>query len=121
MDYPTEHGTDVIPLARKVKCDARFERAVQQVFGKVLLCRSSELASAVAHRGAFDCVTVEGVQVGSHGAHVRLTRALLWSALPRFSWLIFVCWSRSMEYGDLCAMLGRCRACKAGYRQNLYP
>ncbi|KAG1671785.1 hypothetical protein FOA52_000162 [Chlamydomonas sp. UWO 241] len=68
MSYPTGYGTDVVALAKKVKCDARFDKAVQQVFGKVVLCRNVDLATSVAHVGAFDCVTMDGIQVSKRGA-----------------------------------------------------
>ncbi|GAX82234.1 hypothetical protein CEUSTIGMA_g9662.t1 [Chlamydomonas eustigma] len=68
VEYPQEHGKDVMPLARRVKCESRYDKAVKHVFGKTLLCRNEELAKEVARIGAFNCVTIEGTQINKRGA-----------------------------------------------------
>jgi structural maintenance of chromosome 3 (chondroitin sulfate proteoglycan 6) len=46
----------------------RFDRAVRQIFGKTVLCRTVEVATTVAHSGIFNCVTIDGIQVNKRGA-----------------------------------------------------
>ena len=41
----------------------RFERAVQQVLGRTLLCKNMDVALAAARSGELNCVTIEGDQV----------------------------------------------------------
>eukprot|EP00798_Chlamydomonas_sp_ICE-L_P031778 gene31778-6975_t len=52
ISYPSEYGSDVMPLFKKIKCDQRFARAVQQVFGKTVLCRNMEIAGQCDQRFA---------------------------------------------------------------------
>ena len=46
----------------------RFEKAVKQIFGKTVLCRTVDVATTVAHAGTFNCVTIDGIQVNKRGA-----------------------------------------------------
>lgn len=68
-NFPTKWGTDVVPLIGKLKYAPKFAPAVQQVFGKVVVCRSLEVATEVAAQdGNVSCVTMEGDQVERRGA-----------------------------------------------------
>lgn len=66
--YPTNYGTDVIPLISQLQYDPKHEAAVRQVFGKSLVCRTLELATRVARETRFNCVTLDGDQVEKRGA-----------------------------------------------------
>ena len=41
----------------------RFTQAVQQVFGRTVLCRNMEVAGLVSRIGELNCVTIDGDQV----------------------------------------------------------
>lgn len=67
--YPTKWGQDVLPLIKKLKYEPKFSPALQQIFGKVVLCRTLSLASEVAAEdGQVNCVTLDGDQVERRGA-----------------------------------------------------
>jgi structural maintenance of chromosome 3 (chondroitin sulfate proteoglycan 6) len=67
--FPTKWGRDVMPLIDRLKYEPKYAAAVRQVFGKVVVCRSLELASQVAAEdGGVNCVTLEGDQVERRGA-----------------------------------------------------
>ncbi|GFH07950.1 structural maintenance of chromosomes protein, partial [Haematococcus lacustris] len=68
VQYPTDFGQDVVPLARKIRHDPKFEKAVLQVFSRTVLCRNLEVAVAAARGGELNCVTLEGDQVSKRGA-----------------------------------------------------
>jgi structural maintenance of chromosome 3 (chondroitin sulfate proteoglycan 6) len=69
LEHPTKWGQDVIPLIKKMKFDPKFSRAMQQIFGKVVVCRSLALATEVAAEdGRVHCVTMDGDQVERRGA-----------------------------------------------------
>mmetsp|Transcript_7907 Transcript_7907/g.33278 ORF Transcript_7907/g.33278 Transcript_7907/m.33278 type:complete len:1220 (+) Transcript_7907:138-3797(+) len=59
---------DVLPLVEQVRCDAKFQPAVQQVFGRTLLCSSMDVASSFARTYGVNCVTQFGDQVNRQGA-----------------------------------------------------
>ena len=69
VTYPTKWGTDVMPLIKRLKFAPKFSPAMQQIFGKVVVCRSLQLANEVAGEdGNVNCVTLEGDQVERRGA-----------------------------------------------------
>eukprot|EP00889_Picochlorum_renovo_P007797 jgi/Picre1/34827/NNA_002293.t1 len=47
IEYPTEWGKDVMPLMKRMTFDDKFAPAISQVFGKVVVCRSLQLATEV--------------------------------------------------------------------------
>ena len=47
-------------MIRKLEYDARFEIALQHVFGKTLICRNMEVATQIAKTQNLDCVTLDG-------------------------------------------------------------
>jgi structural maintenance of chromosome 3 (chondroitin sulfate proteoglycan 6) len=61
IEYPKDD--DCRPLIEFLQYEPRFKAAVQQVFGRVLLCRSIEVASKFAKSHGFTCVTLEGDKV----------------------------------------------------------
>jgi structural maintenance of chromosome 3 (chondroitin sulfate proteoglycan 6) len=68
-NFPTKWGNDVVPLIKKLKFAAKHAPAIQQVFGKVVVCRNLELATEVATEdGNVNCVTMDGDQVERRGA-----------------------------------------------------
>lgn len=69
-EFPTKWGTDVMPLLKKLKHNPRFAPAMQQIFGRVAVCRTLALAAEVAAEcdGAITCVTLDGDQVERRGA-----------------------------------------------------
>ncbi|PNH05003.1 Structural maintenance of chromosomes protein 3 [Tetrabaena socialis] len=79
---PSQFGTDVVPLLRKVQSDPRFRPAMKDLFGQALLCRDKEVATEVCRStDKFDCVTVDGEKFGRRGnisgGHVVKSRARL--------------------------------------------
>ncbi|KAF5830766.1 putative chromosome associated protein [Dunaliella salina] len=67
-NIPTEFGSDVVPLAKKIRHDPKFEKAVSQVFGRTALCRTMDVAIQAARGNDVDCVTIDGDQVSKRGA-----------------------------------------------------
>jgi structural maintenance of chromosome 3 (chondroitin sulfate proteoglycan 6) len=68
-NFPSKWGTDVVPLIKKLKFAPKHAPAINQVFGKVVVCRNLELATEVATEdGGVNCVTMEGDQVERRGA-----------------------------------------------------
>lgn len=59
---------DVLPLVEQIRTDARYQPAVQQVFGRTLLCSSMDVASSFARTYGVNCVTQFGDQVNRQGA-----------------------------------------------------
>lgn len=66
VEFPKRN--DVVPLLSKVKHDARFAPAFQQVFGRVAICRDLEVASEVSRGGVLNCITLDGDEVNRRGA-----------------------------------------------------
>ncbi|GFR44505.1 hypothetical protein Agub_g5769 [Astrephomene gubernaculifera] len=68
VEPPSEFGTDVVPLLRKIQSDPRFRPALKDLFGQALLCRDKDVATEVCRTtDRFDCVTVEGEKFGRRG------------------------------------------------------
>ena len=67
---PTTWGSDVMSLLKMLKFDSKFAPAMQQIFGKVVVCRTLALATQVAEEtdGALHCVTLDGDEVERRGA-----------------------------------------------------
>lgn len=66
IKYPNSH--DVIPLIKKINYESIYEKAMMQVFGRTLLCRSIEVGSTFAREHNFDAITLSGDQVNKKGA-----------------------------------------------------
>jgi structural maintenance of chromosome 3 (chondroitin sulfate proteoglycan 6) len=68
VNYPEQYGKEVEPMIKYLKFDQEFKPAMQQTFGKVLLCRNLDLATRVSKECGLTCVTIEGDQVERRGA-----------------------------------------------------
>lgn len=60
-------GDSVRPLHNVISCDPRFEKAVQQIFGKFMVCEDMDTAIRVAAMG-YTCVTKSGDEVAKRGS-----------------------------------------------------
>jgi len=65
FSYPTISG--VKPLVQVVKCTEVAKRAVEQIFGRTLVCSSLELSDEVSRKYGFDTITADGDKVSSKG------------------------------------------------------
>lgn len=65
---PPEATADAIPLVSRISCDDRFWPAVQQVFGRTMVTRSVDVATAMSRDLGVDCITLDGDQVNRRGA-----------------------------------------------------
>ncbi|RKP39869.1 putative chromosome segregation protein SudA [Dimargaris cristalligena] len=65
-DFPS--ASDAIPMVSKLQYASRFEPAIQQVFGKALICPTLEVAGAYARSHGLTGVTLEGDRVDKKGA-----------------------------------------------------
>eukprot|EP00930_Biecheleria_cincta_P044410 TRINITY_DN3052_c0_g1_i1.p1 TRINITY_DN3052_c0_g1~~TRINITY_DN3052_c0_g1_i1.p1 ORF type:complete len:1209 (+),score=355.46 TRINITY_DN3052_c0_g1_i1:89-3715(+) len=64
-NFPQIDG--VKPLVDVVKCPDWARPAVQQVFGKAVVCRSIDLCEEVSRRYGIDAITLDGDRVGRKG------------------------------------------------------
>jgi hypothetical protein len=69
VQYPTEYGSDAVPLTKFVKAAPAYAAAVAQVFGKTMVCRSLELATQ-ARPGPLLRVPLRGRQRSSPPARL---------------------------------------------------
>ena len=51
---------DAIPMISKLNYEPRYDKAMQHVFGKTLICRSMEVATQIARTQNLDCITLDG-------------------------------------------------------------
>ncbi|CAD7703646.1 unnamed protein product [Ostreobium quekettii] len=65
---PSKYGTDVVPMVKNLKYDPKFEKAIGEIFGKKMICKTIDIASEVAKSYQLDCVTMDGDQAGRKGA-----------------------------------------------------
>jgi structural maintenance of chromosome 3 (chondroitin sulfate proteoglycan 6) len=54
---------DALPLIHQLQYAQEYDRAMQYVFGRTLLCRNMEAAYHFAEENNLDCVTLDGDQV----------------------------------------------------------
>lgn len=69
--YPSEDQlpeSDAFPLLSKLKFSEDVRPAVQQVFGKYMICKSLEIATRVAKGFALNAITLDGDRVDKRGA-----------------------------------------------------
>ena len=62
------HTGEVISLVSELKYDTMFEKVIQQVFGRYLVCPSIDVACSYAGTDGFSCVTLEGDLVDRKGS-----------------------------------------------------
>ncbi|WIA11815.1 hypothetical protein OEZ85_011905 [Tetradesmus obliquus] len=66
--YPRQWGRDVEPLHKYMKCEPKYAKAVQQVFGRFVVCKDRATMEAVAASGApVDAITLDGDVVRRKG------------------------------------------------------
>jgi len=68
LQYPTEHGSDAVPLTKHLRYDPRYDLAVRQVLGRAVVCRTRAVAELVAGGGRLDAITLDGDLVSRRGA-----------------------------------------------------
>lgn len=56
--YPETN--DAIPMMHKLTYSQKFDRAINHVFNKTLICRSMEVATQIARTQNLDCITLDG-------------------------------------------------------------
>lgn len=61
--YVFSNKQNSLPLIHKLKYAQEYDKAMQYVFGRTLLCRNMKFAMDIADMGDFDCITLEGDQV----------------------------------------------------------
>ncbi|KAL6809157.1 RecF/RecN/SMC [Trichoderma sp. SZMC 28013] len=66
VNYP--NSNDAVPLLSKINYDEQFEKAFQQVFGKVVVCPNLAVAAQYARSHGVDGITAEGDTTNKRGA-----------------------------------------------------
>ncbi|KAI6772412.1 hypothetical protein HG530_003370 [Fusarium avenaceum] len=61
-------SNDAVPLLSKISFDEKYEKAFQQVFGKVVVCPNLTVASQYARSHGVDGITAEGDTTNKRGA-----------------------------------------------------
>jgi structural maintenance of chromosome 3 (chondroitin sulfate proteoglycan 6) len=56
---------DAFPLIQKLQYTQKFDKAMQYVFGKTLLCRNMQVAFNFVDENNLDCITLDGDQVST--------------------------------------------------------
>ena len=76
-------------MIKKLTYDEYFDKAMQHVFGKTLICRDIDVAAKYAKSENLDCITMEGMfhflyfkARTDHGRHENL-----WKFSNSISWL----------------------------------
>eukprot|EP01134_Creolimax_fragrantissima_P007285 CFRG7285T1 len=64
--YPSTQ--DSFPMASRLQFDPMFKRAMNQLFGKILICRNMEVATQLSKTADMNCITLDGDQVSRKGA-----------------------------------------------------
>jgi structural maintenance of chromosome 3 (chondroitin sulfate proteoglycan 6) len=54
---------DALPLIQKLQYAQEFDKAMQYVFGRTLLCRNMQVAFHFVDENHLDCITLDGDQV----------------------------------------------------------
>ncbi|KKA28327.1 hypothetical protein TD95_004528 [Thielaviopsis punctulata] len=66
VDMP--RAAEAIPILSKIKYDAKYEKAFQQVFGRTILCPSLTIAGQYARSHHVDGITIDGDTTSKRGA-----------------------------------------------------
>jgi len=61
-------AADAMPLISKIEYDAKYEKAFQQVFGRVIICPDLPTATRYARSHGLDAITPEGDRTNKRGA-----------------------------------------------------
>ena len=59
---------EVVPLIESLQFKAEYAKAVQEIFGRMMLAASLEVANSFSHSTNLDCITLEGDKVDRKGA-----------------------------------------------------
>lgn len=65
-NYP-DNEEEVVPLVNYIKCDQRFNKAVEQVFGKTVLCINLDTCRNVEHTTKLNAITLLGDKIDKGG------------------------------------------------------
>tara|TARA_R110002050_G_scaffold282379_2_gene430315 strand:- start:4264 stop:6147 length:1884 start_codon:yes stop_codon:yes gene_type:complete len=68
MVAPTLDTDEVKSMSSLLQFNPRVRKAIEQVFGRTLLCRSLEIATAFAGTDGYSCVTLDGDKIDRKGA-----------------------------------------------------
>ena len=66
VDFP--QASDAILMIKKLQFEARFRPAIEQVFGKTIICPNLEIAGAYVRSHRVDAITLDGDKVERKGA-----------------------------------------------------
>ncbi|PHH63964.1 hypothetical protein CDD81_5183 [Ophiocordyceps australis] len=61
-------SSDAVPLVSKIKYEAKFDKAFQQVFGKTVVCPNLQIAGQYARSHGVDGITIDGDTANKRGA-----------------------------------------------------
>lgn len=50
-------------MVNKLKYEPHLDKAMHFIFGKTLICRNLEIATAISKQSMLDCITIDGDQV----------------------------------------------------------
>jgi len=64
--YP--NSPDAIPMISKLKFDARYQKAFEQIFSRTIVCQNLAIAAAYSKSHGFNAITLEGDRIDSRGA-----------------------------------------------------
>ncbi|KAH8555020.1 putative chromosome segregation protein SudA [Umbelopsis sp. PMI_123] len=64
--YP--NGADAIPMMSKLKFDPMFQRALEQIFSRTIVCQNLAVAAAYSKSHGFNAITLEGDRIDNRGA-----------------------------------------------------
>ncbi|SCV04248.1 LAMI_0H14598g1_1 [Lachancea mirantina] len=67
IEYPSNAEGDCTPLILKIKCDKKYEAAMNHVFGKTIVVRDLVTGSRLAKKYKLDAVTLDGDRANSRG------------------------------------------------------
>lgn len=67
-DANVPRASDVTHLLKKLKFDSKYEKAMQQVFGKTIVCPNLQIASQYARSHGLDAMTPEGYRADKKGS-----------------------------------------------------
>lgn len=68
ITYPPNEQASCTPLIKKIKYDAKFEKAVKQVFGKTIVVRDLSTGARLAKRFKLSAITLDGDRADKKGA-----------------------------------------------------
>ncbi|KAK9861310.1 hypothetical protein WJX84_000307, partial [Apatococcus fuscideae] len=68
VTMPEDLRANARPIMEHINFDPKYTKAMQQVFGKTLLCKDLDVANTAAHRTHLNCVTMGGDEVSKKGS-----------------------------------------------------